>query len=503
MNIKRLLILLTASAVLTGNAVASDFKVGLQDDADILDPARSSTYAANVIYSSLCEKLITLSTKLEFVPQLATEWSWSDDRKQLTMILRNDVLFHDGTPFNAAAVVDNIERDLTMPESRRKIELASISSVKAAGEYEVLFTLKSADATLLSQFTTEAGIMISPTAAKKEGANFGNKPVCTGPYAFSTRVAQDRIVLKKFDKHRNAKNFHFDTLTFLPIPDSTVRLANLKAGDLDMIERVAPTDAASVREDKNLTFMNLGGIGYQALTINIGQGKASDNPMGKQAKVRQAFSLSIDRKALNDVVFAGTAVPGNQFIAPSSPWYASPFPVPERNVDKARALLKEVGLDRVKVDVQVANNPVQLQMMQVVQSMVAEAGFDLNIQSMEFASMLAAQNTGDFQVGQIGWTGRIDPDGNIHAQVTCKGGPLNDAGYCNQAVDNLLDQAKETGDTALRKALYSQVVAILNQDLPIIYLYHPSWMWALQSNVKGFNPLPNGLFGFENVTRSE
>ena len=503
MNFRRIVISLAAFAMFTGNAVAADFRVGMQDDIDNLDPARSSTTASRIIFSSLCDKLIDITPELDYVPQLATEWSWSDDRLHLTMKLRNDVVFHDGTPFNAKAVIANIERAISVPESRRKSELASISSVKAAGEYEVVFTLKSPDATLISQFTNQAGMMISPTAAEKEGTNFGNNPVCSGPYIFSSRVAQDRIVLKKFDKYRNAANHHFDTLTFLPIPDSTVRLANLQAGNIDMIERLAPTDAAAVKQDANLAFVNIAGLGYQALTVNLRTDKAGNNPMGHEAKVRQAFSLAIDRKALNDVVFAGTSVPGNQFVSPASPWYASKFPVPERNVEKARALLKEAGLDRVNVEVQVANNPVQLQMMQVVQSMVAEAGFDLKIQSMEFASMLAAQNTGDVQVGQIGWSGRTDPDGNIYGQLACNAGPLNDAGYCNKDLDKLLNEARQTPDTAERKALYNQVAALLDQEQPIIYLYHPSWMWALSAKIKGFKPYPNGLFGFENLTRTE
>lgn len=503
MNIRLLTIAVSALAFFGGTALASNFRIGLQDDVDSLDPARSSAYVSNLIYMSMCEKLIGLSPDLKFVPKLATKWSWSEDHKQLTMALRNDVIFQDGTPFNAKAVVANIERGMTMPESRRKIDLASVETVKATGDYEVVFKLKEADVTLLSQFTGEAGIMVSPTAVEKQGDAFGNNPVCSGPYAFSSRVAQDRIVLKKFDKYRNAERYHFDTLTFLPIPDTAVRLANLRSGQLDMIERVAPTDVASLRTDEKLSIKSIGGIGYQALTVNLRDNQAGNNPMGRQAKVRQAFSLSIDRKALNDVVFAGTAVPGNQFVPPGSPWYASHFPVPVHDIPKARALLKEAGVDRVSVEVQVANNPVQLQMMQVVQSMVADAGFDLKIQSLELASMLAAQNTGDFQIGQIGWTGRVDPDGNIRAQITCKGGPLNDADYCNEKVDTLLTLARQSVDDEKRKAIYAEVVSILDNDLPIIYLYHPSWIWALNAKVEGFVPTPTGLFDLENVTLSK
>lgn len=503
MKITRLLIATSVAALFGSMSLAAEFRVGLQDDVDSLDPAVSSTYVTNVVDTSLCEKLIGLAPDLSLTPLLAEKWSWSDDHMQLRMKLREDVTFHDDTPFNAEAVVANIERYLTMPESRRRVELASVASIEATGPFEVLFKLKSPDATLLSQFTTQAGVMVSPTAVEKQGANFANHPVCTGPYQFESRVPQDRIVLKKFEKYREADRYHFDTLTFLPIPDSTVRLANLRAGQLDMVERLAPSDVGTVRGDSGLALASIGSIAYQALTINLRDNASGNNPMGQDARVRQAFSLAIDRKALSDIVFAGTAIPGNQPMPPSSPWYASAFPVPARDIDKAKALLKEAGVERVKVTVQVPNNPVQLQMMQVVQSMVAEAGFDLSLQSMEFASMLAAQNTGEFQIGQIGWTGRVDPDGNIRAQVTCAGGPLNDAAYCNKDVDTALQQAKETFDDSQRKALYDKVTAQLSQDLPIIYLYHPAWIWALKSKVKGFQMSPSGMFNLKDVTREE
>jgi peptide/nickel transport system substrate-binding protein len=176
--------------------------------------------------------------------------------------------------------------------------------------------------------------------------------------------------------------------------------------------------------------------------------------------------------------------------------------VPERDVEAARALLDEVGVDRLEVEVQVPNTPVQLQMMQMVQAMVAEVGFDVNLRATEFASMLSEQTAGNYQLSQVGWSGRTDPDGNIHQFVTCEGG-INDSKYCNEEVDRLLDEARESNDPAERKEKYDAAQAILAEDLPIIYLYHPSWIWALDSSIEGFVAYPDGMIRLENVTMAE
>ncbi|MGX1499160.1 peptide/nickel transport system substrate-binding protein [Labrenzia sp. MBR-25] len=490
--------LLLSATTLATAAQAADLRIGLQDDADVLDPDQSRTFVGRIVYTSLCDKLVDITPDLEIIPQLASGWTWSDDGKVLTMDLRDGVTFHDGTPFDAEAVKANIERSKNLPESRRKSEVKSIESVEVSGPLQVKFTLTAPDATLLAQFADRAGMMVSPTAAEAAGADFGNNPVCSGPFKFVERVQQDRIVLSKFEDYWNKDAINFDTVTFLPIPDTTVRLANLRSGDIDMLERLAATDVASVKGDANLGFAEAVSLGYQGITVNINNGEKGDNPFGNDPKIRQAFSLSLDRDAINQVVFEGAFAPGNQPFPPTSPWYDKDYPVPARDVEKAKALLKEAGYDSLDVEVQVANNPVQTQMMQVVQSMAAEAGFNVKLKSMEFASLLADQSAGNYQASQVGWSGRVDPDGNIHQFMTCKGG-INDSKVCIPEVDKLLDEARQSNDTATRKAKYDAARDILINELPIIYLYHPTWIWALSGKLEGFTAYPDGMIRLENV----
>ncbi|MEZ5837523.1 MAG: ABC transporter substrate-binding protein [Geminicoccaceae bacterium] len=502
MTLKRKLPLALVLGLSATAVQAADLRIGLQDDADILDPDQSRTFVGRIVYTSLCDKLVDITPDLQIIPQLATEWEWSQDGRQLTMKLREGVTFHDGEPFDAAAVAANIDRSKTLDESRRKSEVASIESTEVIDDRTIRFNLSAPDATLLAQLADRAGMMIAPKAASEAGADFGLKPVCSGPYRFKERIQQDRIVLEKFDGYWNADAFHFDTVTFLPIPDTTVRLANLRAGDLDMIERLAATDLQSVKDDSALAVEQAVSLGYQGITVNVANGPRADTPIGKDPRIRQALSLAVDRNVINQVVFNGAFAAGNQPFAPTSPWYDQKFPVPARDVAKARALLAEAGYpDGLKIEVQVTNNPVQMQLMQVVQAMASEAGITIELVAKEFATLLKDQTAGDYTASQVGWSGRVDPDGNIHQFLTCKGG-INDSKYCNPEIDRLLDEARATNDMDKRKASYDAARAILDSDLPIIYLYHPVWIWALNGRIDGFVPYPDGMIRLENVSFS-
>ncbi|CUH40227.1 Glutathione-binding protein GsiB precursor [Jannaschia seosinensis] len=498
---------MTLAAALLGatalGAQAQDLRIALQSDADVLDPDQSRTFVGRIVYASLCDKLVDITPDLEIIPQLATGWEWSDDNSSITFTLRENVTFHDGTAFDAEAVARNIARSQTLEESRRKSELTSVTGTEVLGEYEIRIDLAGPDATLLAQLADRAGMMMSPDAFDEAGADFGLNPVCSGPFAFDERVAQDRIVLTKFDGYWNADEINFDSVTFLPIPDTTVRLANLQSGDIDILERLAATDLEQARNDAGINVESAVSLGYQGITFNVDNGERGDNPWGNDARLRRALSLAVGRDIINQVVFEGAFAAGNQPFPPNSPWYDEDHPIPERDVEAARALLEEAGYgDGITLEVQVPNTTVPLQLMQVVQSMASEAGINIEITSKEFATLLEDQSAGDFTASQIGWSGRVDPDGNIHQFVTTEGG-LNDSGYSNEEVDRLLDDARTTTDEAERKEFYDQARDILNEDAPIVYLYHQTWIWALDDDIEGFVPYPDGMIRLEGVTKTE
>ena len=486
--------LLTAGTIAVATlAGAQTLRFGLAEDPDILDPTLARTFVGRIVFAALCDKLFDIDEKLDIVPQLATGYEWSADRKTLTIKLRKGVTFHDGEKLDAAAVKFNIERHKTMAGSNRRGELAPVTGADVVDDSTVRLNLSAPFAPLLAQLADRAGMMVSPKAAQAEGDKFGSRPVCSGPFRLVERVAQDRIVLERYPNYWNKGEIHFDKIVYLPIVDATVRLANLKSGQLDFIERVGTSDIAALKTDSRFKISRITEIGYQGITINVGKSDlAQKNPLGRDPRVREAFELALDRDGIAQVAMDGEADVGNQWVAPSNAFYAKNMPVPKRDVAKAKALLQAAGVSNPSFTLMTPTTSDAQKIAQVVQSMVKEAGFDVKIQSTEFATSLNMADKGDFEAYVLAWSGRADPDGNIFSFDGCKQ-PLDYAGYCKQEVDDLLNRSRTTLDPAERKKIYGELAAIVLKDRPIVYLFHRHWLWAYTNKLSGLRTIPDGL----------
>jgi peptide/nickel transport system substrate-binding protein len=471
----------------------TNLRIGLGDDPDALDPSLSRFYTTRIVFAALCDKLFDIDEKSNIVPQLALGSETSADGKTVTLKLRPGVKFHDGEPFNAEAAKYSLERHLNMKGSFRKPELSAVDSVEVTDPLTIKLNLKAPFSPLLAQLTDRAGMMVSPKAAEAAGDKFALKPVCAGPYKFVERIPQDRIVVEKFADYWNKDHVLIDKITYLPIVDSTVRLANLRSGGLDMMERLLATDIKTVRDDPKLKLSKAVSLGWFAVLVNVGNGPKADNPLGKDPRVRQAFELSLDREAINQVVYNGEFMPGNQWVNPQSPYYQQAFPIPKRDVDKAKALMKEAGVTgRVPIDFMIGNNPETRAVAEVMQSMVAETGFDLKIRVVEAATAFKSAEDGDFQLYENNWSGRIDPDGNSVIYQTC-GAPQNLGHYCDKDIDAWHREARAASDLATRKAAYEKITARFLAQGWMIYLYHPQYLIAHTARLENFKPMPDGL----------
>jgi peptide/nickel transport system substrate-binding protein len=486
---------ITAAALLSlqaGVHAQSTLRIGLAEDPDILDPTMARTYVGRIVFATFCDKLFDIDEKLNVVPQLALSNETSADGKEVTIKLRPGVKFHDGEPFNADAAKFSIERHLGMQGSFRKPELAAVDHVDAVDPLTIKLVLKAPFSPLIAQLTDRAGMMVSPKAAKEEGDKFGLHPVCAGPYKFVERVQQDRIVFEKFADYWNKDNVSIDRVIFLPIVDATVRLANLKSGGLDLIERVLATDIKAVQSDPKLELSTAIELGYQGVTINIGKDKAK-GPLSQSAKVRQALDLSIDREAINQVVFNGEFKPGNQWVNPDHPYYQKAFPVRARDVAKAKALLKEAGVSGpVSVDFMVPKGAETEAVSQVIQSMAAETGFDMKIRVTEFATSLKQAEAGEYQAYMLAWSGRIDPDGNSYVFLKT-GAPQNYSSWSNADADKALDDARLVTEQAKRKAIYENMTKVVLDEHPILYIFHRRILIAHTKKLQGYKQMPDGL----------
>ncbi|WP_029004736.1 ABC transporter substrate-binding protein [Azorhizobium doebereinerae] len=474
---------------------AQTLRFGLLDDPDALDPALSRGYTTRMVFAALCDKLVDIDAKLNIVPQLATEWELSQDRKTITMKLRPGVTFHDGETFDAAAVKYNLERYQKMPGSQRRSEIAALDSVEVVDPLTVKLNLKAPSAPFMAQLTDRAGMMVSPKAAEALGDKFATAPVCAGPFKFVERVAQDRITVEKYAAYWNKDNIFLKRIDFRTIPDSTVRLTNLRSGQLELMERLAATDLPEVKAQGKLRVGSTYELGYQAILFNTAK---EGSVIGKDARVRQAFDLAIDREALNQVVFNGENLPGNQWVSPQNPNYVKEFPLPKRDVAKAKALLKEAGVTLpVPVTLMVYTTNEGQQVGQVVQAMTKEAGFDVKLQATDIGTALSYGDQGNFEAFLWAWSGRPDPDGNTYNFLGCKAA-INYTRFCDTKAQAALDGQRLATSPRGRATSWQHLAEVVFEENPMLYLYHRKLLWAYTPKLSGFTEAnyPDGLVRF-------
>ncbi len=468
-------------------------RIGLDSDLTTMDPHLSTAYVDRIVYQSIYEPLVQLDKDLTLKPGLATSWNFTDPTT-LVMNLRHGVKFHDGTDFNAQAVKVNFDRMMDpATKSLRASEISSIKDVTVVDDFTIKFTLKAPNASLLATLSDRAGMIISPAAIQKYGADLARNPVGTGPFQFVEWVKDDHLTVKKFagywDKGADGQPLpYLDQVIYKGIPDPTVRLTSLKTATLDMIDRPAPKDTVALRAGKDLVYDEVPGLGYQAVDLN------NTKPPFDKVEVRQAFAYAVDRAAMTKNILFGTATPGEGPIAPGS-WAYDPSVnnLFTRDVAKAKDLIAKAGLATpVNFDCMIVNTPDNKLIGEALKEQLSEAGFNMNIQLLDFGTALANETNKDFSCFQIGWSGRPDPDGNIYSFFYSTGGN-NFESYKNPQVDQLLDKARTVYDQAQRKDLYSQAMKIGLNDVPRVYLWWPSDAKVWSPKVNGYVHVPDGL----------
>jgi len=477
--------------------------IGLAEDPDALDPTLARTFVGRIIFLHMCEKLYDLSPQLTIVPQLAASMPQvSKDKLTYTIRLRPGVKFNDGTAFDAAAVKTSLDRHRTLPKSSRASELSPVESVDVAGPLTVVIHLKTPFSPLVAQLADRAGMILS-SKQLAAGGSFATSPVCVGPFAFKDRTAGDHITLVKSNDYYNKAKVHLSQITFRILTDPNARTQNLRSGDIQVVDRVQSTDVPTLRADKSVTVIKTPTIGYQGITINIGNKngllKGYSNvgtPLARSQYLRTAFDLALDRKTINNVVFNGLNQPDCYPISPVSPWYVTTKGLAcnlRANVATARKLVKASGIPTpIKVSLTIGTDPVAARLGQVIQAMEAKAGFDVTLKPTEFVASLNKADAGDFDAFAIGWSGRVDPDGNIYGFVSTPG-TLNDSGFSSSRLDYLLNLARRSTLEKSRRILYSEAMKVIHRQRPLIYLYHPVNYYGVAKNVTGVQVYGDGL----------
>ena len=479
-----------------------DLVMGLSADPDQLDPTTSSSLYTRYVMSSICEKLYDIDAEGDIVPQLATELpELRDDGRTVRIPLREGVEFADGTPFDAAAVRTSLERHLTKKDSARAPEMGPVEEVAVVDDQTVELRYEQPFGPITASLADRAGMIMSPRALEELGDDFGNSPVCVGPFKFEERVPATEIRVVRDPRYYAADEVSLDSITYRIMTDANIRAANLRSGDVQVVDSVSPTSVDSLLREPGIGLLQTGSLGYQGITFNVGNADGVgeppgevDSPLADDPRVRQAFELSLDREALVNSVFNNWFEPACSPISPDTE-FATPASnaCPPYDPARSRELLEEAGLETpVRLRMKVSNTPDTLRLAQAIQGSVAEGGFEIEIEPVEYTTLLDAQSRGDFQLLQLGWSGRIDPHGNMYSFLSTAQAN-NYSGYSDPRVDRLLTQAARQVGTEKRARTYGEVVRIVQREDPLIYLYRQRNLTGFSEDVVGVSTYADGV----------
>ncbi|MFY0544816.1 ABC transporter substrate-binding protein [Brevibacillus sp. H7] len=470
----------------TGTAAKSVINIGLKADPPSLDPNRSTALVDRMVHNSIYDKLFDLDASGKIVPMLATSYEVSADGKTYTLKLREGVKFHDGTDFNAEAVKFNFERNAKDEKSKRRGELKYVESVTVVDPTTVKIQLKQPFAPFISILTDRSGMMVSPAAVKQYGEDYLNHPVGTGPYVFVEHVKGDHVTLKKNENYWNGP-VKTEELNFKVFTNGTAKVQNLRSGMLDIIDEVPVKEIPAIQGDSNLTLVAEPGMGYQGIYLNH-----SKPPFDNQY-LRMAVDRAIDREAVVKVLFNGYALPGNSPFAPGSLAYGDSDKPKKPDAAEIKELLAKGGKPNgFTFKMQISTSPENEQFGAVIQNMLKQYNINVELEKLEFGTMIENGDNGNFEALQLGWSGRPDPDQNFYDFVVTDM-PNNDGRISIPTLDELAAKARTELDETKRKAYYDEAMKIMHDQAAYSYIYHQYNLFAMSKKISGFTYVADGI----------
>jgi len=468
-------------------------KVGLDVANVTLDPAVSHAVEDGQVEDQIFNALLTMTPQEKVAPGLATHWTESANGLVYTLFLRHGVTFTDGTPFNASAVVYNIERVLNpATASPRASLLGSVKSVTAVNPYEVRIVLNTPYGPFLEGLAQAPGDMSSPAAIQKWGSAYGQHPVGTGPYMLKSWVAGGDVTLVANPHYWQPGLPKMGEIVFIPIVNSQSMATALNTGEIDIADTVDPT----VISDVNTSVAKVPvkpSLGF--FMLNLNQKQAPLNNLW----ARRAIEYAINRAVINKVVFNGTATPGYSEFSPASWAYDKALSMPFSDA-MAKAALQKAGMPHgFAITMQIQNQPTFITFAQVIQSELGAVGIKVTIQTLDQATYLTNLNSGNYQLDYVDDSGGLDPDGDYIFNVGSSDILKN--GFNDPAVTNLMNLGRTVSNPLRRRDIYEQVAKDMLEQVPYIFLEYPAITRGLSNHVQGFVSYPNAAqFCLDTVT---
>nr|WP_043773146.1 ABC transporter substrate-binding protein [Roseivivax isoporae] len=487
--------------------------VGQIAEPKALDPAAVTAVNDFRILMNVYDGLVRYADgTLEVEPALATDWEISEDGTEYTFSLREGVSFHDGSPFDAEAVVFNFERMLNEDHPFHDTGpfplaffFSAVETVEAVDDMTVRFTLSEPYAPFLSNLAYPTGLIVSPAAVEEHGADFARNPSGTGPFRFVEWRSNEAVVVEANAGYWDGAPA-LQAVVFRPITDANTRTAEMLAGGIDLMVEVPPV-ALSEFEGDSYTVHEQAGPHLWFLILNTKEG-----PFAEKA-VRQAANYAIDKTALVEDVLEGTAEVAAGPTPPAFAWAHNealePYP---HDPERARALLAEAGLENPEVTFFVTEggsgmlDPVA--MGTAIQADLEAVGFDVAIETYEWNTFLGEVNPGlegKADMAEMAWMTN-DPDTlpylALRTEAMPDQGGFNSGYYSNAEVDTLLEEARRATDQDTRAELYKRMQEIVHEDAPWVFVANWKQNAVTNDRVEGFTLQPSFFLLLDDVAKN-
>jgi peptide/nickel transport system substrate-binding protein len=487
----------------TGPVTGGTLNVGLTSDVVTLDPLKSSALVDRQVMLNMYDTLVRVDAQNNVQPDLATSWTFNSPT-ELVFTLRSDVKFQDGTPFNADAVVFNINRILQAASSPRKSELSSVKSVEAVDATHAKFTLKAAFSPLLATLTDRAGMMLSPAVVQATGADIANNPLKagSGPFQFKEWTKNDHLTIERnpsyWQKDSSGRALpYLSAVNYRPITDGNVMATNLSTATIQVAQGLSPQAVASAKTNSSLIYKQIAGLSFFGIMLNTKQAPLDD------LHVRRAIAWAVNPDEIVTSVLLNNGVVAHGPISPSSWAYSSSIAPYTHDVNKAKqelALAANGGANVSFTMLIASGDPTGAQEATFIQSQLKEAGINIDIKPETFATLLADTDPTkpNFQASVLGWSGRPDPDGNLYSWFHTGGGN-NSMQYSNSTVDSLLEDARAQSTQSQRATDYQNAEKQILDDSSYVFINHGVSVQASTTKVHNFQILPTSIMVFTQV----
>jgi peptide/nickel transport system substrate-binding protein len=535
----KMLRLLAATAALlvslgTGVQAQTTLRIGIAEDPDILDPTLARTYVGRIVFSAVCDKLFDIDEKLNIVPQLALSYETSADGKEMTIKLRPGVKFHDGSDFNADAVVWNVEKVLKKDALQYDASQVGITasrmptlvSARKIDDFTVEMTTKEPDSFLPINLTNL--FMASPTKWRKlfdaaTGADdkaksaaaweaFARDASGTGPWKMSSFTPRERLELVKNDNYWNkARIPHIDKMVLLPMPEANARTAALLAGQIDWVEAPAPDALPEIKQRGFVIYAN------EEPHVWPWQFSRVEGSPWNDIRVRKAANLCVDRDGLKDGLLGGLMVPATGTFEPGHPWRGNPTFQIKYDKPAAQKLMQEAGYGpnkhlavKVQTSTSGSGQMLPLPMNEYLQQALAECYFDVQIDVVEWNTLFSANwRKGASDPAARGSTAinvtyaAMDPyfalvrflQSSMAPPVSYNWGYIN-----NPKFDELVTKARQTFDAAERDKALAELHAASVDDAAFLYVAHDVAPRAMSPKIKNVVQPKSWFVDFSPIT---